>query len=278
MRQFKDFILLLCFFYLFVLAVNTQNSAAIYSALVLIIGFTYKYFQLKIKTEQNEQLTRERLNKQRETYISSLNHDLRIPVITQLRALELLDKEHLGSMNPAQREMISQIEQSCKCIINLISLMINIYSIENHTHKLIYEKFNLSEVVTSCFNELINESSEKKITFEYKVKEKNLQINADKDEIRKVITNLLSNTLANSNIGGKIIVNIMSAPDKIILSVYSDTNLNSLHNPLINSGYTTIGQAIRLNFCKKIIEIHKGRILSTQKQNAFVFELPRFAY
>ena len=42
------------------------------------------------------------LKKQRETYIAILNHDLKIPTLAQIRALELLSSENLGSTSKAR--------------------------------------------------------------------------------------------------------------------------------------------------------------------------------
>ncbi|MFQ8625398.1 MAG: hypothetical protein ACLSA2_02410 [Candidatus Gastranaerophilaceae bacterium] len=46
------------------------------------------------------------LKKQRETYIAVLNHDLKIPTLAQIRALELLSSENLGTLNKRQQELL----------------------------------------------------------------------------------------------------------------------------------------------------------------------------
>lgn len=54
------------------------------------------------------------LKKQRETYIAILNHDLKIPTLAQIRALELLSSENLGTLNKRQQELLDLTLDSCR--------------------------------------------------------------------------------------------------------------------------------------------------------------------
>ena len=274
MRHLKIYTTMFCTILLLYLCIT--NKLLWLLAGIILCVFIKKHFDLKHTLYNYNDITQKALRSQREFFINSLSHDLRIPVIAQLRALELIKNETLGKLNPTQKEMINQTEQSCECIINLISLLINTYNIENSTYSLIYDKFNLYEVILSCFDELLLNATEKNITFEYDCKDKNLFLYADKEEIKKVIKNLLIVSLNYSNYGGTIIVKLKNIDKKLKLSVELKENnhmINESHT--FDSRFTAIGESIRYLFCKRIIELHKGQITQNNETlKAFVFELP----
>lgn len=273
MSQFKNFIMLIVYIYSLNSIVNKESILAIVIFAAITIIHIIKFIRLKDYTNNFSHILKQKLSLQREEFVNSLSHDLRIPIIAHLRALELLSNEKMGNLNTVQKDMLSQISQSCKCELNLISLLINIYNMENNKLKLMYEKFNISDVIINCFDELLQEAKEKNITFEYSGIRNNLNIVADKTEIKKVILNLIVSSVIHSNYGGKVTVNLKTIGNKIQLSIHGEeTNQNLIST---NSQYNSIGQGIRMHFCKKIIETHNGHFLNN-KFNSFKFELPIF--
>jgi len=264
------------FCFLFSLFFCITNKILWFTLVAFLFIFIYKYIVLKNTLSKYNDITKKALHSQREFFINSLTHDLRTPVIAQIRALELLKNENLGELNKTQIEMLNQTEQSCRCILNLISLLINTYNIENSSYSLIYNKFNLYEVILFCFEELSNIASEKNITFEYDCKDKNLCLFADIEEIKKVIKNLLITAINYSNSGEIITVKLENINRKLKLSVeIKECIKHTCDEQKFDSRFTAIGECIRFQFCKKIIELHKGKILQNNgKPRSFVFELP----
>ena len=277
MRELKRFCTVLI--YLFI--IMKADFCIPLSIILFILGifFFYNFINLQTKVNNYNEITKSALHNQREFFINSLSHDLRIPLIAQIRALEIIRNECLGELNNTQKEMISQTEQSCNCILNLISLLINTYNIENATYKLIYNKFNLYETILTCFNELLSTATEKNITFEYEGEDKNMSLCADKEDIKKVIKNLLLSSIEYANTGDVISVQIKNINKKLQLCLKVKEN-NNVYQKIENYDprYNAIGQSIRYHFCKKIIELHKGQIVQNNGLNkSFTFELPMSA-
>ena len=267
----KDLAITTMYLYIFVVALQARETAAVF--LLLLLGINYSILRKKCFNFNNK--LKECLISQRESFVNILSHDLRIPAIAQIRALELVKNEKLGALNNTQKNMLIDIEDSCKCILNLMSLTINTYSMENNRYKFIYEKFNLSDVILFAFNELLHLASEKNITFEYENKYKNLQILGDKEELKKVIINILFSSISNANFGQKILIKIIHKNNKIRMTVTVKDDNCKYTNTAINSSYTSIGQNIRMGFCKKIIESHKGKVIENNRKNTFTFEIPQ---
>lgn len=271
MIQLKDLVITIMYLYIFVIILPEKNLIATSFLLILFIC----YFTQSIKNKEFNKNLRRYLSAQKERFINIISHDLRIPIIAQIRALDIVNSEKLGSLNDTQKNMLIEIEDSCKCVLNLMSMMINTYKMENNSYKLIYEKFNLSDLIVSCFDELLSQATEKNITFEYKNLNKNQNITADKTELRKVIINILSASILNAHIGEKISIIINNTNNKIRLIISGYDN-QTYKNNSFNSYYTSIGHDIRFKFCKKIIENHNGKIIQNIN-NSFGFEIPQFA-
>ena len=276
MNQFKYFVFI--FLFCFLIKQESNNVCVFISLTLVTLYFSIKYLLLKNKFNNITKVMYKAMKDQREKFIYSLSHDLRIPVLAQLRMLELINLEKFGKLSAPQSEMLNQTEQSSRCILNLISLMINTYKIENHSSKLIYQRFNLYELVSSCFNELFTDAQEKNLTYEYICEDKNLCINADRDEIKKVLINLIQASILYSNYGGKISIQVKVRGNKLRLSVFCDGENTYSINTNMDSQYSSIGESIRMHFCKKIIEVHKGQIINNPtSKKSFEFELPRMA-
>lgn len=266
MSQLKDLAIIMMYIYIFVVILLQNNLQGVF-----IIGFLGLVL---INTKNNNRkLIKKYLQKQREGYINALSHDLRIPVIAQIRALELINNEKFGTLNPTQKDILLQVEESCKCALNLMSLMINTYNMENRSYILKYEKFNIKEVVISCFEELSQKAKGKNITFEY-ITSGMLNIEADKTELKKVILNVLCSAISNAYTGEKISVTICTSSKNIRLTITGEGENRFYSDTYLSSPYTSVGENIRMGFCKKIIETHKGKILNSGNNNSFSFELP----
>ena len=227
------------------------------------------------------------IERQKEYFIETLIHDLKIPTLAQLRGLELLENGAMGSINDEQKELICNITDSCKYILTMISMVLNTYRFESKQNPLYYEKFDLADTVIQCFKETSKEAKKKDISFVYQATEDNSFLEADKEEIKKVIINLLNNAIVYSSRGEKIVVTIECENNNLKLSVTSRgislSNKECLNlferTSEKNPKFTTVGHGISLYLCKKIIDVHNGKIYASTDGNlvnTFTFVVPQF--
>uniref|UniRef100_UPI004025C157 PAS domain-containing protein n=1 Tax=Candidatus Stercorousia sp. TaxID=3048886 RepID=UPI004025C157 len=99
--------------------------------------------------------------KQRETYISTLSHDLKIPTLAQIRALELLVNEKMGKINDQQRELLNLTLDSCYCMYDMLSTLLTTYKFENNDIVLNYEKIQMLKVLDESFSKYLREIKHK---------------------------------------------------------------------------------------------------------------------
>ncbi len=286
----KDLICFTIFLYALSILYKTGNVFALYIISAIVIIYIIKYNRLEnaisIFKRKHKKVVNEELTKQKEYFNEILTHDIKVPTLAQLRGLELLRKEIVGNINSDQRELIENIENSCKYILDMIAMMQNTYKIESGQNKLCYEKFCLSKLLIDCLNEMNSTMQEKNISIAYFASEQNVSVEADFQGIRSVILNLLAFAISYSNHNEKILINISSHNDNIKFliktngiylsqeccdKIFDQENSDPLQ-------YTVIGQNISLYLCKKIIEEHSGKIYATSdetKSMSLVFTLPK---
>jgi K+-sensing histidine kinase KdpD len=210
--------------------------------------------------------------KQREAFISTVSHDLKIPTLAQIRALELLLDDNLGQLNDAQKEVLNLTLNSCKCMYNMLSIIAEMYKYENNKIILYFEQFDFLKL----FDELLIQKSSlknKKIKINIKSKEKFCNIIADKFQLRKALNNVFDyivlNTLENTN----IVCNIEDKLDKKLISFEFESlylsleKFNEMFDIYSSDKMDKVGSSLELYLAKLIIEAHKGTILVEEFKN-----------
>ena len=94
------------------------------------------------------------IENQREYFIKTLIHDMKVPTIAQLRGMELLEKGILGNINDEQRSLISEIMGSCNYVLEMISNVLSAYRLENGEKKLVMQRFRVEELLRECAKEV----------------------------------------------------------------------------------------------------------------------------
>lgn len=224
--------------------------------------------------------------KQKQYFIETLIHDLKIPTLAQLRALEIMQTPILGSLNKDQKEITLEIQRSCNTILKMISMVSNTYRIENGQKRLFFEDFSMSDLLIEIFRELSPMAQEKNITFLFSSCE-NTRVTADKSEIKNVIVSLISNAIIYSNPSENIDIRLLAENNYLKFSIYSkgivfsEQEKEILYNKLgsdEHSKYTTIGLGIALYLSKQIVDAHEGHIYINNKKNeinSLTFEIPQ---
>ena len=212
--------------------------------------------------------------KERDYFINTLSHDLRVSTIAQIRGLDLLEKDSNNN------ELLTEIKKSCNFTFDMINTLLSTYKYENGDEVLNYETFKLKDMILSICNRMFSNIVEKGLKLSCKLDSK-IDIQADKIGIEKAFFILLSFAVFNAKRNSSINISTRNKKDNIEISIdykgrfLTDEEQRRMY--LKKSRFSTVGEGIRMHFCKKIIDFHKG-YLSIKKyeneSNSFCFSIP----
>lgn len=222
-------------------------------------------------------LLHKEIKTQREYFIDTLSHSIRVSVIAQIRGLDILQKE---LVNTEAGILVDEINKGCKYTFDMITMILNTYRYQNGEQMLNYEAVNLEEVVASSCKQLTFLADEKNINFNCQL-EKDSIIEADKYGISKAIYTLVSTAIYNSSKNKPIYIKTETKDQLFEISViYHGKSLTEEECKRIysdNSKFSTVGHGIKMHLCKKIIDYHHGKLTIKncgENINSFTINLP----
>lgn len=215
--------------------------------------------------------------KLKDNCLKFLTHDLRVASIAQIRGLELLEKFSDLSEN---EELVKNISESCKYTLEMITTFINTLRYSQGENVLNIENFQFSTLYKTVTEDLSLQLSNKNIVIK-KINDKDISISADKQELEKTLKILLSTAILYSEKNSKIFFNLQKTNREniIIINYRGKTLTEEEYNRMFNnkSRFSTVGLGVKLHYCKKIIDFHKGNIkinCDNKKNNFFTITLP----
>lgn len=214
--------------------------------------------------------------RQRNYFIDTLNHDLKVATIAQIRGLEFLEKQY-------SHELVQEIMSSSKFSLEMINMLINTYKYEKGEQVLNRETFELKDLLNGISKSLVDKVKQKGIELSFKC-DKYLHIFADKEKMYKLLLVLISVAISNADKNSTVYVICKNKQNSFKCSVvYSGKSLSEEEYRrmfLKKPRFSTVGQGIKLQLCKKIVDFHKGQIYikkCAENLNSFTFTIPNKA-
>ena len=227
------------------------------------------------------------LQKQRETFVASLSHDLKNPTLAQIRAIELILKGKFGKVLPEQREIMEMLLDSCKYMNAMLGSVLKTYRIDKGTVCLASEEVSLANLAEECIEEMIYLAKDKDIKISYENIAVKDTVWGDAVQIRRVIMNLLSNSIKYAYSDTNLKVKVYNDAN---FTCFNFTNKSPYLPPerqkeifarYISFSKTHSGIGLGLYTSKKIVEAHGGNMYvesNENEYNTFGFKIPNDDY
>lgn len=230
---------------------------------------------------QTEQLSD--LNSLKDKLFSIISHDLRSPLVSLISLLELTKNE-----NFTKEQFYALIGETQKNVNYTTSLVDNLLRWANSQQKglkINKSVFYINEIIDSQIKQFNPQSSQKNIQIINNIPI-DFEIHADKDMIRIVCRNLISNALKFSKEGSEIVISASEKSGFHCITVkdngvgISKELLKTFFNSQLNSTRGTNnekGTGLGLILCKDFVELNGGTISAEselEKGSAFMINLP----
>ena len=217
---------------------------------------------MKDVTEQNE------MQAQKDNFIATLTHDLKTPVRADILALELLLNGKFGDLNQKQKEILEEMLNSNKFLLNMLDTLLAKYKYESDEVVLNKNIFDLNMLVESSAKELKYLFEEKNINLKLNLSDEKIELNADMIELKRALVNLISNAIKFNKENGSVIITTSINDNKAIIKI-ADTGIGMSKEKMAHifdryvsyaKRFRRLGTGLGLFVAKKIIEAHKGTI------------------
>ncbi|MBD5402516.1 PAS domain-containing sensor histidine kinase [bacterium] len=224
--------------------------------------------------------------KQKETYLSTLTHDLKNPLQAQISSLKMLLNGSYGELNKEQQDIINMIIESGTFMNEMLYSILTIYKYENGIVELCKDYFQFDKLINTCIKETHSLGKEKNINLEFTTNLTDIEckIFADEFQLRRVLSNLINNSINYGFRNSTITLSLSKIKNNIIFKIQNSSPEipEEIKKQLFNkyaSGaklHKKFGVGLGLYFCKKIVEAHSGNIYleANGTNNSFIFELP----
>src|SRR5215210_5610613 len=220
----------------------------------------------EIIRSQYEQLKES--DKMKNEFINIAAHELRTPIQPILGLSEIIRPK----VKDKEREYIDVIIRNAKRLRRLTENILDVTKIESNRLKLNKERFNLNDVITNTIEDvIINKDFFKNTNLKLSYQPRDIFIEADKQQLTRVISNLLDNAIKFTKEGGTISI-IAEKKDSQVFVIVKDTGqgidpeiLPQLFSKFVSKSFE--GTGLGLFIAKNIVEAHGGKIWAENNNN-----------
>ncbi len=223
----------------------------------------------------NDQLERDNqrlaeLGRQKSEFFSNVSHELRTPLTVCVGLLGELVAGHRGELPAESLEYLHSALAAARQLIELINQLLDFARLEAGRYELRFESVSLGPAVADIVEAFAHLARQRGLTLQRAGAEATVIALCDRDALRKVLNNLLSNALKFTPKGGLVSVRVTAEGDDAVLEV-EDTGPGiapELHERIFERFYQAnssasrehSGTGIGLAFVRELIDLHGGAI------------------
>lgn len=260
---------------------------------LLIIGAFYLFRKYIIEWERlKSSLALEKITHHKDTelfnlkqqFFNNVSHEIRTPVTLILGSISRFVEN--GSFSQKQQNSIDIIKKNSNHLLQLVNELLDFRKLEYNQIKLKISNDNLVEFCKEIYLSFTELAVQKNIKFTFETSSFDIELWYDKNQMEKVLYNLLSNAFKFTKNGGDIHLKI-SEYDKDVNVTVTDSGIGikkSQFSKIFNrfqqsDNLTEIeeeGFGLGLSITKQVIELHQGEIFVESKKGfgtTFTFKL-----
>lgn len=229
----------------------------------------------------------EKKSAKKEKLLSMMSHELRSPLNVILGMVDLLSDELNGNAQSEEHKYLDFIKNAGKDLARMADDILNFAKLESGHFDVNKEVVPLEEVLINSFTMTMHDAEDKGIELT-RSRKTELKVLADKDRLKQVIMNLLTNAVKYTDPGGEVILSTekegqyakihikdtgIGIPSEEIDQIFQP--FNQIDNN--NSGSSKSGFGLGLPISKKLVNLMGGNLTVSSKEDKgsiFTVEMP----
>jgi len=218
------------------------------------------------------------LDRAKTDFLASVTHDFRTPLTSIIGYAEMIKDGEAGPVTPKQTEMLGAVDRNVERLQNLIEDMLTISRIELGAFSSDLRPVDLAALVPTAAGAVRPSAVDSGLTFDVIAPDETLAVDADSEQIDRLLTNLLSNAVKYTPRGGNVTL-IADRADGYARLVVKDTGIGIPREEqqsafgrffrASNAVRSSIpGTGLGLSIVGSIVENHHGDIELTSQEGA----------
>ena len=206
----------------------------------------------------------------RKEFLGNLSHELKTPLFNIQGYVHTLLE---GAMDDPKvsKQFLERTAKSIDRLSNLLDDLDEISRLERGEESIVKDVFDINQLVKEVFESMELKGKRRNITFRVKKEsDRSFMVNADKEKIRQVITNLVVNSIKYGNENGETTCSYYTMDDNILIEVTDNgLGIGEEHLPRLFERFYRIdkhrsreqgGTGLGLAIVKHILEAHHQTI------------------
>jgi len=218
-------------------------------------------------------------------FLAQIGHEIRTPLNAIKGFGDLLAEEQVGPLNSVQRKYLQKMTDSAQKLLLVVNQILDWAKLESNQIVLEAQPVDLCRLAQEVGALLELRLQEKNLIYRASVTDNMLTV-GDRDRLREVLINLVSNSIKFTEAGGEIEVSFAKTEQTVIVHVrdsgcgMDDAQLEQLFHPFcqgVNRPGEEKSSGLGLWICRSIVELHGGRIWAESVPGVgttFSFALP----
>ena len=228
----------------------------------------------------------EQASQAKDEFLSRMSHELRTPLNSIIGFADLLNMEGLA---PRQLENLGYIRRAGQHLLQLVNEVLDITSIESGSASFSLEPVQLAELMREVVDLVHSLADSHAISIDVASAQPDIYVQADRQRVKQVLLNILSNAIKYNVEGGSVTLNFNPTTDGIMRISITDTGpgiepekLSRLFVPFERLGIErrsadAQGTGLGLALAKRLVEAMHGTIgveSTPGKGSTFWIEIP----
>ena len=135
------------------------------------------------------------MDRLKSSFLATVSHELRTPLTSIIGYSEMLSEGLVGDLNPEQNDYVRTIMDKGDTLLKLISSILDVTQIEAGKVRLTFEPVSVGDLVASALSSVKPQATRKGLTVDAKLPARAVEARADREKLRQVMVNLLSNAV-----------------------------------------------------------------------------------
>ncbi|MGK9066932.1 KinB sensor domain-containing domain [Stutzerimonas chloritidismutans] len=202
----------------------------------------------------------------RNEFVLRASHELRTPVTGMQMAFSLLRERTHYPASSREADLFSTVHEEMQRLVTLINDLLNFSRYQSGQQKLERVPCDPAALLSEARERFVAAAAENDIEIELELQALLPNLLLDRQQMERVLDNLLSNALRHTPKGGEIRLLARHHGERVILSVEDNgegipySQQARIFEPFVQIGRRRGGAGLGLALCKEIAQLHGGRI------------------